>query len=120
MFLSVFVLGVILLGCSKSAPDCNDINTKNMVIEISKGEILKQLRDVISNAEEVVSELTLSVEAVRTSNFNKDTGKYECAADLLVHWPKKDTRTPIIYTSELVDDGESFYVSVYGLEGVLY
>ncbi|MES1934326.1 hypothetical protein T35B1_17056 [Salinisphaera shabanensis T35B1] len=56
-----------------------------------------------------------TVEAVRTSSTNEQTGAHECAAELHIHGPKGSNDIPIEYTVENTDDGKNIYVNVFGL-----
>lgn len=88
-----------------------------MVINISKEEIIRQAKVApwIVKPEDAEN-LILEVINVRTANFNKEIGKYECGADLKMTFPNGGTNNlPITFTSELADDGKNYYVSVNGL-----
>lgn len=110
------VAAILLAGCAKKAPDCNEKRTKDLVIEISKEEINKQLKMLYDpKTVEIMNQAVLEVVNVRTTNFNKETGTYECAADLKITGTKGTNNLPITYISELADGGKNFYVSVKGL-----
>jgi hypothetical protein len=51
------------------------------------------------------------------SSYTKEIDKYECAAEITVFY-EVDTKLStlsIVYTSQMTEDGENFYVEVFGL-----
>ena len=58
-----------------------------------------------------------TVNAIRTTNTNEQTGAHECAAQLAVKASNtgETNQLPITYTVEMTDDGKEFYVNVFGL-----
>lgn len=109
-YISSFILGgVIIAGCSDEAPSCSDDATQELVIQISKDELRKQV------GQEIASLVTLELTAIRTTDFNKKTGSQECAAELVFSGQNGKNSIDITYKSELVDNEEEFYVTVYGL-----
>ena len=101
----------LLAGCGNKAPGCSDEETKNLVIQIARGELIKVF------GKENADKLKLTLEFIRTKEVNKDTGSCDCAADLVITGPdgSKSEKIPITYTSELTDKKDQFYVTVYGL-----
>ena len=109
---SVFTLALFLgaiSGCSNNAPECSDSETKQLVLEIAKDEIKKQAGERVANA------VSLSLAGVRTTDFNEKTGSQQCAAELKMSGKNGTKSIDVTYTSELVDDTDEFYVTVYGL-----
>jgi len=104
-----FASSILFIGCSNEAPNCSDSDTTDLVIEIANKELVKSL------GEEKTKSIKLSVETIRTKKVNKEVGSFECAADLKIEGPNGSNSLPITYTSELTDDGDSFYVNVFGL-----
>ncbi|ABN60158.1 hypothetical protein [Shewanella baltica] len=108
-FLS-FILGcAIITGCSDEAPSCSDDETQGLVIQISKDELKKQV------GQGVVDLVTLELTGIRTTDFNEKTGAQECAAELVFSGKNGKDSIDITYKSELVDNEDQFYVTVYGL-----
>ncbi|MEQ5818101.1 hypothetical protein [Halomonas sp. SCS19] len=106
---AVIVAATILGGCSQSAPKCSDNETVALVKEITRDGLVSQF------GQEVSDSIQLEVDAIRTTDFNDKTGSQQCAAQLTIK-SQGDTETAdITYTSELADNGEKFYVTVYGL-----
>lgn len=94
---------------SSGAPKCSDIETTNLVKQIATEKLVGALGQKVAN------QIKLSVGAIRTTNFNKQTGAQQCAAQLTVKG-KAGTKTfDITYKSEKTDDGDEFFVTVYGL-----
>lgn len=104
---SLIVVG--LTGCSGSTPKCSDTETKDLVIQITKDEFKNR------GMGELLSQLKLEIEAIRTTKHNKDVDSYECAANLKMSGNGKTKSAPITYTVESTDKGDQFYVNVYGL-----
>ncbi|NGZ15670.1 hypothetical protein HGG78_18345 [Vibrio aestuarianus] len=102
---------VLLGGCSPSAPKCGDSETTDLVKEIANDEMINQL------GAEAAKIFSYSVNAIRTTDENDKTGAFECAAQLDIHASTtgQSNEIPITYTVEMTDDGEQFYVNVYGL-----
>jgi hypothetical protein len=107
----------LLVGCNKSAPKCGDEQTKTLVFEIAWEEFANQLGLPMGSSDfkKYQNSIVFSLESVRTTDFNKSTGKQSCAADLIMTGPDGASKIPITYTSENMDDGKSFYVEVSGL-----
>ncbi|GAA5215533.1 hypothetical protein ACFSJ3_11330 [Corallincola platygyrae] len=91
------------------APSCDDSDTKDLVLEIVVDELVSQIG---KTAAETVD---LELDAIRTTDFNEKTGMQECAAELIAEGPGGETTADITYTSELTDEDDEFYVTVYGL-----
>ena len=116
-------LVIFLSGASNAAPDCNAAETKNTVIEIAKGKLkenfnrLEQLQGIkLTTAEKIDKTIKVSVENVRVVNYYKETGKRECAANLILEAKGEKEKHPIVYTSELMQDKKGqFYVTVGGI-----
>lgn len=110
------IVGLFPFGCTKKAPSCAEKETKVLVIQIARDELVTQMgRSFGTVAAEETKKIGLDVINVRTTNFNKEVGKYECAADLEMTGEGKTSSLPITYTSELADGGKKHFVSVYGL-----
>ena len=105
-------LGALLLvgmtGCDNSAPKCSDQDTQDLVISIAHDELVEP------RGEDFANKIKLSLDGIRTTDFNEKTGAQECAAELVMATPEKSMSADITYTSENTDDG-NFYVKVFGL-----
>lgn len=102
---------VLLGGCSPSVPKCGDSETTDLVKEIANDHMINGL------GAEMAKVVSLSVTAIRTTDENDKTGSFECAAQLEMYSSTtgQSDEMPITYTVEMTDDGEQFYVNVYGL-----
>jgi hypothetical protein len=120
LLIFIFLLSTFLIGCDNEAPECNADETKALVIKIAKEKLDKSIgvmvqTGLISKAD--YEKTSFVVKNIRTKNLNKDTGTYSCAADfdIVSDIPNLGGRTvPITYTSELLEGGENFYVTVQG------
>ena len=100
-----------LSGCG-GTPACGDNETKALVIDIAKDELIKQ------GMSEIMPKLKFSVDNIRTSSHDKSVDKYECAADFKMIGDKTETIS-ITYTSQNTDDGDNFYVEVNGFKKII-
>lgn len=98
-----------LSACSSSAPRCSDEETKELVKQIVVEELQKGLPS------DAVAKIEISVDAIRTTDTDEKTGAHSCAAQLNLKGPGGAQKHDITYTSEKTDDGDEFYVTVYGL-----
>jgi len=102
------IVGIIgFTGCTSSTPKCGDSETKDLVIQIAKDELTKQ------GMSKIIPKLDFEVANIRTTAHNKDVDSYQCASDFKMIGDKTKILA-ITYTVEATDDGESFYVNVYG------
>lgn len=98
-----------LVGCStQNTPKCSDQETVDLVIEIAKEELEK------GGMGSLIPELEFDVKNIRTTEHNKDVDSYRCAADFEMSGGAGTEDFPIEYSVESTDDGESFYVNVWG------
>lgn len=107
-FLAVLVF---VSGCAKSVPKCSDSRVTDLVAEIADREMKNQI------GEDDASGFKYTVGAIRTTATNEQTGAHECAAELGInHEPTGESSDlQITYTVEVTDDGNDFYVNVFGL-----
>lgn len=111
LIIPVILSTVVIAGCSQSVPKCSDTETTDLVKQISDREMVNQL------GIEAAKMFSYKVGAIRTTSTNEQTGAHECAAQLNVTASNTGemTELPITYTVEVTDNGEEFYVEVYGL-----
>jgi len=109
--LPLMVISLSVSGCSQTAPKCSDEETTNLVKEIADREMTNQL------GVEAAKLFSYTVGAIRTTATNEQTGAHECAAQLgfTASSTGQTEEIPITYTVEVTDDGEEFYVNVFGL-----
>ena len=107
--LSTFIIAVVLTGCSNTAPKCSDQETQDLVIQISKDELVKQA------GKDLASKVKLELSFIRTTDTNEKVGSFKCAAELVAIVDGVSNSSDITYTVELSDNGEEFYVNVFGL-----
>lgn len=104
-----FIVAVVMSGCAKTAPKCASDETVGTVIQIVKEEVKKSLGDIAAG------QFKISLNTIRTSDFNKSTGKQSCAATLSMK-AEKEMVLEITYTSELTEKSGEYYVTVDGLD----
>ena len=109
-------IGTTFMG-KKAAPECNEAEVKTTVINIVR-EKMKERVNALSKyrggnlaTDADLNSIIISVENIRALNFNKDTGRKECAADLNVTIKGEKETFPIGYSSELIQDKkDQFYI----------
>jgi len=116
--MKIFIKGLILsavsfpiIACSSSTPKCSDGETKNLVIDIAKEQLLK------SGFGNIIDKLEMKVDNIRTIKYEKEIDRYTCQADFIIKNIENNQQKalPITYTVQKTDDGKRFYVEVYGL-----
>lgn len=118
--ISSILLATTLSGCSNNVPKCGDDEVLDIVKQVSDETMTNQLAalKMFGIGEGIDTSFTYSVEAIRTTNTNSQTGAHECAAQLsmLANGTNNPTTIPITYTIEMTDQGDEFYVTVFGLQ----
>lgn len=110
--LSILLTAVITTGCNKMAPKCDNGSVIDTVKQISQNEIIRQLQVLGKKVDK--NQLKLSIDTIRTTGTDKDTGSNSCKANLNVTVDNNKKAFPITYTIEKAEKGQ-FYVEVYGL-----
>lgn len=102
---------IAISGCSQSVPKCGDTETTDLVKQIADREMGNQL------GSEAAKMFSYTVGAIRTTSTNEQTGAHECAAQLGITASNtgQTNEIPITYTVEMTDNGDEFYVNVFGL-----
>ena len=90
-----------------TTPQCYSKDVTDVVLELSKEEILKRL--TASNP----SAFDWTLTAINTTDINEQTSAYQCAAQLHVAGPDISNSIPVNYSVELLNDGKAFNVSVF-------
>ncbi|PVZ69647.1 hypothetical protein [Pelagibaculum spongiae] len=111
IIISTILIGLAVGGCSQSTPKCGSDDATDLVKEISGREMAAQL------GSEAAKLISYSVNAIRTTHEDNATGSYDCAAQLGITASNTGitNEIPITYTVERTDDGEQFFVNVFGL-----
>lgn len=110
--LSILLTAIITTGCNKMAPKCDNGSVIDTVKQISQNEIIRQLQVLGKKVDK--NQLKLSIDTIRTTETDKDTGSNSCKANLNVTVDNNKKAFPITYTIEKAEKGQ-FYVEVYGL-----
>lgn len=103
------VMVSILSGCSQSVPACSDAEATDLVLEISNNKLVE------TYGAEYASKIKFGIDAIRTTDTHDKTGANTCAANISMTGENGQTSFPITYTVEMTDNGEEFYVNVFGL-----
>lgn len=106
LLLLLMVSGVF---SSSGAPKCSDTGTINLVKQIAKEKLVAAI------GQKAAKTIELSVGAIRTTNYNEKTGAQQCAAQLSLKGESGTKNLDITYKSERTDNGDEFFVTVYGL-----
>jgi hypothetical protein len=107
--ITTVVMVGFLNGCSQSVPTCSDTETTNLVLEIANNKVAEIY------GPEAAAKIKLGIEAIRTTDTHDKTGANTCAANMSMLKETGQTSFPITYTVEMTDNGEEFYVNVFGL-----
>lgn len=94
---------------STGAPKCSDARTVSLVKQIAREKLVRLVGQGAANS------IKISVGAIRTTDFNEKTGSQQCAAQLSVEGKAGTKNLDITYKSEKTDNGDKFFVTVYGL-----
>lgn len=105
----VLIGGLLLAACSNSAPKCADKPTIDLVLQIAREEIVRQL------GQPMVNQLEMRLDAIRTTASDSKTGAQQCAAQLIFKGPAGESKSDITYKSERTDQDGRQYVTVFGL-----
>ena len=111
IFIPLVFAALAVSGCSPTVPKCGDEEVTDLVKQIADEEMNNQL------GAELAELFSYEVGAIRTTATNEKTVAYECAAELSITASNTGmtNKAPITYTVEMTDDGEQFYVNVFGL-----
>lgn len=113
VLIAVFVYGVavvigslLLTTLGGTTPQCNDAEAKALVKQITMKELAKL----------GVNDARITLSNIRTSQYDDNVDKYTCNANITVDIGDGDPySSDIMYTTQATDDGEDFYVEVFGL-----
>jgi hypothetical protein len=116
IFAIACALTMLSIGCNKMAPKCDSAKAKNLVLETAWGQTISSWSFFGASEEDVRDMFDLDIEDIRTTETNKETGKYVCEANLVVESKEDDSteKLPIKYTIGNADDGKP-YVEISGL-----
>lgn len=106
------VLTLLLVGCDTKTPNCSSEETQALVYQIVRKELFKAYPKV---SPDKLNSLQIGLNAIRTQSHDTERDIYACTADLTFSRLGQNNSTPISYTVQKVDNGQQFYVQVYGL-----
>ena len=124
----VFLMILILVGgCSKSVPGCDDGKTVKAVINTVSDNFRKNLSGIagmggpgmeLSEDEwrTIRSGMIIDLQDIREQSFDEEAGKRICAANLMVVEGGKKELIPVTYTPELNKGTGQLNISLSGLD----
>lgn len=131
-----------LTACKKEAPKCSDEKVTDLAINLFHSEVMKAVEEqmlprgyrsfytqeeIEKGLEEIRQDIyakapgldrkqtNYKIENIRTVDFNKETGAYRCKGSMVTYSKANGSQigsAEVLYTSEISDDGKSFYVSI--------
>ena len=117
---------LLMSGCSKSVPKCDDGKTIDAVINAVSQDFRKQLSGLagvqagmeLSDDEWKLlrSGMIIDLENIREQNFDENTGKRTCAANLMIVQGGKKELTPITYIPVRQEGSNELQVTISGLD----
>jgi hypothetical protein len=121
------VLLILLGGCSKSIPGCDDGKTVKAVINAVSQDFRKHLSGIagmggpgmeLSEDEwkTIRSGMIIDLENITEQSFDEAAGKRMCAADLMVVQGGKKDLIPITYVPEVNKETGELKISLSGLD----
>jgi hypothetical protein len=121
------MLSILLGGCSKSIPGCDDGKTVKAVINTVSQDFKKNLSGIagmggpgmeLSEDEwkTIRSGMVIDLEAIREQSFDEAAGKRICAANLMVVQGGKKELIPITYVPEINRKTGELKIALSGLD----
>jgi hypothetical protein len=120
------LLLLLMSGCSKSVPKCDDGKTIKAVINAVSQDFRKQLSGIagIQSGMELSDDewkllrsgMIIDLENTREQNFDKDAGQRTCAANLMIVQGGKKELTPITYVAMTQEGSDELRVTISGLD----
>ncbi|QXX84395.1 hypothetical protein J6836_08485 [Providencia sp. R33] len=98
----------LLVGCDTKTPNCSSEETRALVQQVALRELARVPQDSLDS-------LQIRLNAIRTQSHDQEQDSYSCAADLTFTRFDRIYSKPIVYTVQMVDNEQQFYVQVYGL-----
>ena len=104
--IGVVISSMFLTTLGGNTPTCNSTEAKALVKQIAQ-----------EKAQEMgISIVTARLTNIRTSSYDENVDKYTCEAEMFIQTDAGiSNKAEISYTVQATDDGEHFYVEVYGL-----
>ncbi len=123
-FMIFICLFLVISGCSKSTPECDDSKTIDAVIH-AVGQNMKGKLAGIAGVQPgmelsddewrlIRSGMVISLDNIK--GFKTEEGKSECTADLIIVSSGSREVNPITYHASINKDSGSLQISISGLE----
>ena len=123
----VMIFSVVLAGCSKGPPTCDNKKVQKAVIDQHIEDLRSEVSAVasIGGAGSELSDdewrmmragMNFELKNIKQFSFDEATGTLECEADLLMFSSGKKDNIPIEYTAEIVASTGQVHATIYILE----
>ena len=83
----------VFVACGGGTPKCSDEITKNLVIDIAKDELTSQRNELL-----IPLFLKFEVDTIRTTKYDKNIDRYECAANFIMTGENDTSTLPITHS----------------------
>jgi hypothetical protein len=121
------ILLILVVGCSKSIPGCDDGKTVKTVINTVSQDFRKNLSGIagmggpgmeLSEDEwkTIRSGMVIDLENIREQSFDETAGKRTCTANLMVVQGGKKDLIPITYVPEVNKETGELNIALSGLD----
>ena len=137
--LSLLLLFSVSLISSSSAPDCNDSEVTDLVLQITEDTLKdsyarqssagkytynqiqlmsknnSKIKPILDDINKRITDVHYAVTSIRTQSANDEIKKTECAASLAMTGEAGKKSIPITYNAQYTDNDGQLYVNVFGL-----
>lgn len=109
MLFNTLLLGIFLIACGNSIPECNDEDVTNVITEIIKKEGLKD----DPNVKQYFKDTKFNYSGFITEGVDKEAKEVTCKVNLKMSYKGKNTFDEFLtYIAKYTDDG-MVYVELY-------
>jgi hypothetical protein len=124
LFLLPALLFLVISGCSKSTPNCDDSKTVDAVIDAVGQNMKKKLAGIagvqpgmeLSDDEWKLMRAGMIISLENIKGMKTEEGKSECSADLIIVSGGSKETTPITYNASIQKDSGSLQITLFGFD----